>query len=287
MVDFAFLSMAAYMDPKLQDLPSLLEVLMPHKKISIRKAAAGKRRWLEMDVRTCPPDSLNASAINSSAGDCTVVTVIAVSGTHPTRFADFVENVRMWTEPVALQILEILFPTVRFWPRDTRHYFICGMHVLLQSMDLHDAEWHYGEILERVRKLPQDTPTVLTGHSLGGGIALVVGALTGHWAVAMQPPGIYHSFAKHQAQQQRSWTEGAVVHRRSVTMVFEGDWVQHFDSHGGLCRPCLATAPAKVCSWLATCWKGRFAICCVIAVIPQDVFLAASTSSHLTRPRRR
>jgi putative lipase involved disintegration of autophagic bodies len=30
---------------------------------------------------------------------------------------------------------------------------------------------------------------VVTGHSLGGGIALVVGALTDRLAVALQPPG--------------------------------------------------------------------------------------------------
>lgn len=30
---------------------------------------------------------------------------------------------------------------------------------------------------------------VVTGHSLGGGIALVVGALTDRLAVAIQPPG--------------------------------------------------------------------------------------------------
>ena len=30
---------------------------------------------------------------------------------------------------------------------------------------------------------------MLTGHSLGGGIALVVGALTDRLAVALQPPG--------------------------------------------------------------------------------------------------
>lgn len=30
---------------------------------------------------------------------------------------------------------------------------------------------------------------MVTGHSLGGGIALVVGALTDRLAVALQPPG--------------------------------------------------------------------------------------------------
>lgn len=62
---------------------------------------------------------------------------------------------------------------------------------------------------------------MVTGHSLGGAIALVVGALTDRLAVAIQPPGVFYSLAKHEAAQ-RSHGE---LHQRSVSLVFEGDWI--------------------------------------------------------------
>merc|ERR1712176_1654285 len=87
---------------------------------------------------------------------------------------------------------------------------------------------------EHVRQIQAEREVIVTGHSLGGGIALVVGALTGHLAVALQPPGTYHSLAKHQQQQQYSASSGYALHKRSVSLVFEGDWIQNFDGHGGL-----------------------------------------------------
>merc|ERR1712050_325143 len=78
---------------------------------------------------------------------------------------------------------------------------IGGIHSILKSMDVQDDQWHYRVILEHVRRMPAEREVVITGHSLGGGIALIIGALTGRLAVAMQPPGVYHSLAKHQVQQ--------------------------------------------------------------------------------------
>merc|ERR1712176_1558497 len=102
------------------------------------------------------------------------VTVVAVSGTDPTRIMDYAENLRMWTEPVALQILSTVFPTVRIWPRDITAMVIGGIHSILKSMDVQDDQWHYRVILEHVRRMPAEREVVITGHSLGGGIALVI-----------------------------------------------------------------------------------------------------------------
>uniref|UniRef100_A0A7S2JYL0 Fungal lipase-type domain-containing protein n=1 Tax=Zooxanthella nutricula TaxID=1333877 RepID=A0A7S2JYL0_9DINO len=162
----------------------------------------------------------------------TEVTVVAVSGTDPTRIMDYAENLRMWTEPVSLQLLSTVFPTVRIWPRDTTAMVIGGIHRILKGLAVQDDQWHYREILEHVRQLPPEREVVVTGHSLGGGIALIIGALTGHLAVAIQPPGVYHSLAKHQTQQEQA--HGQEVHKRSVSVVVEGDWIQNFDGHGGL-----------------------------------------------------
>ncbi|CAL1128385.1 unnamed protein product [Cladocopium goreaui] len=85
---------------------------------------------------------------------------------------------------------------------------------------------------------------VVTGHSLGGGIALVVGALTDRLAVALQPPGVFYSLAKHEAAQRSRDRRGA-LHQRSVSLVFEGDWIGNFDGHGGLVQTMLCDQSKK------------------------------------------
>eukprot|EP00439_Symbiodinium_sp_Y106_P061811 s580_g9.t1 len=89
----------------------------------------------------------------------------------------------------------------QIWARDSAALVIRTIHDILGGLGLADNQWHYSEILEHVRSLPRDQEVVVTGHSLGGGIALVVGALADRQAVAIQPPGVYHSLAKHEAQQ--------------------------------------------------------------------------------------
>lgn len=234
LIDYALLSLIPYMENKnSSQLSQLVATLFPHLEIDISpNAASDERRWLEFDIKSC------SSKANRTA--CDQVTIIAVSGTDPTRLMDYAENLRMWTEPVSLQILSTVFPTVRIWPRGTTEMVIGGIHRILRSMSVSDDQWHYRAILDHVRKIPAEKNVVITGHSLGGGISLVVGALTGRLAVAIQPPGVYHSLAKHQAQQVSLSSlsdlghSSTAVHKKSVSLILEGDWVQNFDGHGGL-----------------------------------------------------
>jgi len=235
LVDYALMAMVSYISPnEVNDLPQLLKLLFPDLDVSIKLPSLGQvqRRWLELDVGFCKDGS-----------DCRNVTVISVSGTDVTRIADYAENVRMWTEPVSIQILSTVFPTVRIWPRDCASMVIKSIHDILGGLGLSDDQWHYREVLNRVRQLPRDREVVVTGHSLGGGIALVVGALTNRLAVALQPPGVYNSLAKHQAQQRIS--AGYALHKRSVSLIFEGDWIQNFDGHGGLVQTMMCDQSDK------------------------------------------
>lgn len=236
LVDYALLSELAYITPSEKNaLPKLLQKLFPHLEVSIRPLPpVQNRRWLEFEVKRCEGGGLWNGWQGSG---CRQLSVVSVSGTDISRIADYAENLRMWTEPVALQILQTMFPTIRIWPRDSASMVIRTIHDILNGLGLEDNQWHYSEILEYVQKIPREQEVVVTGHSLGGGIALVVGALTDRLAVAIQPPGVFYSLAKHETLNKRSG-HGA-LHQRSVSLVFEGDWIGNFDGHGGLVQTML------------------------------------------------
>merc|ERR1719291_244890 len=153
-----------------------------------------------------------------------------------------------------MEIFSVVFPVVRIWPRDTMATLIGGIHRVIKWLDLQDDQWHYREILEHARNLPAEREVVVTGHSLGGGIALVVGALSGRQAVAIQPPGLYHALAKHQEQNGAAGL-GRGLHQHSVSLVVEHDPISLFDGHGGLvqtmsCDPGAGGSSALGCHML-------------------------------------
>jgi lipase ATG15 len=173
------------------------------------------------------------------------ILVLALRGTDPFRISDYVEDIRMWTEPVALSILSTVFPTVRAWPRKTVEMIILGIHDFLFSLGLPSDTWSYSELVECISRIPREqySQVVLTGHSLGGGMATVVAALTHLPVVGITPPGVYWSLAKHQQRGSQAYSGGTEfgddlsnwMHHQSLTLLVENDWVNGiFDDHGGL-----------------------------------------------------
>jgi len=161
-------------------------------------------------------------------------TVITVRGTDPSKLADYVEDIRMWTEPTSIGILSMFVPTVRIWTKAATEMIIHGVHELMHNFGLRQDEWNYKGLLDHVQNYPRDKRLMLTGHSMGGGAASIIGMLSGRKVFTLQPPGIYHSSVKHQRMYDRDkhyrW-----LHHEQSTVVVEGDWINNaFDDHGGL-----------------------------------------------------
>lgn len=239
-LDYALLSLASYFDPSGASLSPLLGAIFPPgsgitwrlRNVSgraqpRRKGAASRLSWIEVEVQE--PDMERP------------ILVVAIRGTDPVRVSDYLEDIRMWTEPVAMSILATAFPTVRAWPRRTAEMVIQGIHDLLDAIGVPDDRWSYNELVDHILEVPREhySQVVLTGHSLGGGMATVVAAITHVPVIAINPPGIYTSIAKHMRISDRSMEHvddlSSWMHHQSLSLVVENDWVNGiFDDHGGL-----------------------------------------------------
>jgi hypothetical protein len=182
----------------------------------------------------------------------------------------------MWTEPVAKSMLTLAFPTVRAWtPKTTAMVFDAYQEFLAFIGIPDDIQYKYQRLLEYVqsRQFPEGNQVVLTGHSLGGGIASIVGAIARVPTVTFLSPGMYQTASKflyHSSKEKRQIVE--LVHNQSVAIQVENDFVgKYLDSHAGLVQTITCSvdhlAPLtchlidnSICNLVRHCrdprWKG-------------------------------
>ncbi|KAJ3336948.1 hypothetical protein HDU93_001868 [Gonapodya sp. JEL0774] len=159
------------------------------------------------------------------------LSVIAVRGTYS--LTDILTDMDLWSESALLQVSDFLLPTVRIWPVEfTQNLVDIGS----MTSWLNVTEFKFQNITNHVRSILQNATlegrehdVVLTGHSLGGGLASIVAAQAGVRSVVFSPPGILFSAKKFGISQERTDTLAASL----TSIVVDKDVVSKVDDVPG------------------------------------------------------
>lgn len=200
------------------------------------------------------------------------VSVVAIRGTDVARVSDLIEDIKIWLEPIVLKALSLVFPTIRIWPDSTSSVVIEWLHETLQLFGLQQQAQYYRPLVEYVRAI-KGRNVVLTGHSLGGGLARIVGALEKATSICFSPPGIAQSYRKFSVGAQA--LDRALLHEMSVSVIPEHDFVPMIDTQVGLIQLISCSTEGKalqlschmlegtLCDLIKHCGdeRGRFTDC--------------------------
>jgi len=149
-----------------------------------------------------------------------------------------VEDVKIFKEPVLVRLLSVIFPTIRIWPDPVSAFVINALSHTLTIFGLEGSANYYKGVLEYVRSVSDDRQVVLTGHSLGGGLARIVAAIEHLPNVAFSPPGVAQSYYKFVYNEMSSSSELAdaarLLHHESIAVLPKNDPVPTVDTQVGL-----------------------------------------------------
>jgi hypothetical protein len=232
-IDLAFFAEAAYFDPLSNDTAEFISTIFDNElgDVHVHLPALNTKTGSKLDFFEAYIPKLNTS-------------VVSVRGTDIWRFTDFVEDVKMFFEPVVFSVLSSIFPTIRIWPDVTFSTLIELYSEMIGLFGLQHESWYYHELLDYVTSLT-DRKVVLTGHSMGGGIARLVGSIVGTTSVTFSPPGFVQSYSKlvHHIGGMSMKVDRASLHHKNFAVVPEYDPITMIDAQAGMIQKISCDTP--------------------------------------------
>jgi hypothetical protein len=97
------------------------------------------------------------------------VSVIAIRGTDVSRLHDFLEDFKLYTEPVVFNMLSHVFPTMRLWSQGTTSAVIQSLYDFNVFFGMQEEAEYYQPLMKRVLEISAiaNHHVIITGHSLG------------------------------------------------------------------------------------------------------------------------
>ncbi|KAL7746311.1 hypothetical protein RI367_008319 [Sorochytrium milnesiophthora] len=119
----------------------------------------------------------------------TNTSIVAVRGTKNAE--DILQDMYLWSTPSLLDMSTYFGTFIRLWPRDNAAQLVKAV----QDFGTYTNLMYYAEVLNYTQNLiPQRQNVLVTGHSLGGGIAIVIGARLHIPALGISAPGLGMSY---------------------------------------------------------------------------------------------